>query len=130
MPQVNVKTMIIFGSGFSVGLGLPTTEDIENIIKILLDLDQPSNKPTKIKARLERLKKNKSIKFDNTADEDFRNTLNLLFDGDGAKTAEEADKNYNNALNLYKETYRKKFPGSHEKEGALDLHLNYNCMRL
>lgn len=108
MPKVNEKTLLIVGAGFSVNLGMPTTYDIEKIIKVLLDLDiyesHRSYKPTTIDERLERL--NNSLtktKLDDIAKNDFKNTLNILFYGNGAETADEADGNYQKTVKSYKE---------------------------
>ena len=116
MPKVNEKTLLIVGAGFSVNLGMPTTYDIEKIIKVLLDLDlyesHRSYKPTTIDERLERL--NNSL------------TKTKLVDGNGAETADEADGNYQKTVKSYKEEYGKIIQGY--KAGALDLHLRFDCM--
>jgi len=52
------QTLFIFGSGFSASLGLLTTKEIDEAVKILLDVDiDDKDYPTPIKARIERLKK-------------------------------------------------------------------------
>ena len=135
MSRVKKKTLLIVGAGFSVNLGMPTTYNIEEIIKFLLDLDlyesHRSYKPTTIDERLERL--NNSLtktKLDDIAKNDFKNTLNILFDGNGAKTADEANVNYNKAFNSYKKQYSNIIGENNEnfQDGALDLHLRFDCM--
>ena len=69
-------------------------------------------------------------KLDDIAKNDFKNTLNILFDGNGAKTADEANVNYNKAFNSYKKQYSNIIGENNEnfQDGALDLHLRFDCM--
>ena len=75
------KTLFIFGAGFSVNLGLPTTSGLDNIVNILCE------KGTSIEERIEKIKRN--LKIDKTFKEDLKTTLIILLD-DNNKSEEEA----------------------------------------
>lgn len=113
--NTRADTLILFGSGFSVNLGLPTTAEINDAISILLDLDNEeyAEKPSSINERLKRIASKvlvNKIPLDQFAKEDFYNTLSLLFDGDGAKKEGEALEKRDKAWDNYVAQYRKYFP--------------------
>jgi len=116
------KTLIIVGAGMSKSLGLPTTSDIYNTLKILLD-EEHYKSPSRLRHRLARIKKTNVMLLDECAEKDFEMTLSMLFDGDGARNRTDADKCREQSLSEYCSLYQKYFPRANID--ALRLHLRY-----
>src|SRR5208337_4129686 len=115
------STLIIAGAGMSAHLGLPTTQKINNIIKILLDFDH-ENDPRPISERLNDI----AIEWpdiDNYAQNDFEVTLSVLFDGNGARTINAAYDSMEKAKNKYIKEFNKYLPKANE--AVLSHHLSY-----
>jgi hypothetical protein len=125
MSKINEKTTFVIGSGFSVNLGMLTTEGFNIIIKHLLDLDQENYSPTTLYERFKRYesKNPADIKFDKIAKDDLINTLTILLDGDGAKTAKEAEDKKGERLKEYFKTYTN-IIGTKANINALEFYFN------
>lgn len=94
--------------GCQKGLGLPTTQDIYEILSILLDEQGYKSNPSTIRQRLDHI--NSKIPLDKAARKDFEMTLSLLLDGDGARTEQAAEECRQRSLNEYCLLYHKYFP--------------------
>ena len=113
-------TLIITGAGMSKNLGLPTSKEIDDVIKILLDFEYPEA-PLPIHERIKAA--SEIISFDEIAESDFIFTLSMLFDGDGAKNNQGADDKREKALADYIEMYKSMVPNTNQS--ALKHHLIY-----
>jgi len=114
-------TLIIAGAGMSVKLGLLTTNQIDEIVQILLDSGNEEN-PTSIDSRLEFVREKRNS-FDHDACDDIKRTLTILLDGDGARTIAGAYDAKDVAVEKYIQEYSTVFPG--RKEAALRQYLSY-----
>ncbi len=112
-------TLIIVGAGMSARLGLPTTQKINDIIKILLDYEH-EEKPRLINLRLKEIENNWPKLLDQVAQDDLTTTLQILFDGDGARNNGLAYKSQQKGI----KEYVKKFCVADTKTATLQLHLS------
>jgi len=116
------KTLIIVGAGMSKSLGLPTTSDIYNTLKILLD-EENYKSPSSLRQRLARIKEANVMFLDECAEKDFVMALSMLFDGNGARTTRDANECCEQSLSEYCSLYQKYFPSANID--ALRHHLRY-----
>ncbi|MBI5204931.1 MAG: hypothetical protein HZA11_08445 [Nitrospirae bacterium] len=117
------KTLIIIGAGMSVNLGMPTTQDINRAIDLLLDVDN-KKAPTTIDMRLTKIADEiHRLKFTKEARKDFITTLSILLDGDGAKDIKTSYDTKRKALDDYKKLFKRHISGV--KIPSLEHHLEY-----
>ncbi len=102
MDKIDKKTLFIIGAGFSVPLGLPTTEVLNNIISVLCQ------KGRTIDERLKEIQTS-GIEFDDVFKKDIKNTLLFLLDDDN-KRESEARKQRKQAIDTFIEEYKKVYP--------------------
>lgn len=101
MDKIDKKILFIIGAGFSVPLGLPTTESLNEIVSILCQ------KGKTIEERIKEIQK--KFEFDNIFFEDIKNTLILLLDDDN-KSEEDARRQRKQVINTFIEKYKKAYP--------------------
>ncbi len=104
--QENV--LIITGVGMSKPLGLPSTNDILEVFRQLIDVEH-IDEPRRIKERISAINEN-VFKFDDIATEDFITTLAILHDGDGANNEKDASDTETQFRENYFCLFEKYFP--------------------
>jgi len=94
------RKFLIIGSGFSKGLGFPTTKNIESFISILC------RKDCSIDDRISEIEDNEILELDDIFKQDIKDTLIVLMDDGGKRGLKEIeqkrDKKINEYINCYK----------------------------
>ncbi|WP_457677773.1 hypothetical protein [Thermovibrio sp.] len=112
-----MKTLVFFGAGATASLNAPITWIQEQFFKSLIG-NEPIEKRIKkffkeVKPKLNARRKEEFI-------EDFKLTLQLLYDGDGKNSEEEASKIRENALNRIVNSISREFSLSKEERASLE----------
>ena len=94
------RKFLIIGSGFSKGLGFPTTKEIESFISILC------RKDCSIDDRISEIDK-KILKLDDIFKQDIKDTLIVLMDDDGMRGLKEIEQKRNKKINEYINGYKR-----------------------
>ncbi len=104
------RTLIIIGAGFSHGIGLPLTKEIDEFFKHLCGSG-------KIRERI----KNSSVSkyLDEESVKDFETTLSILLDGNGANTIHKAYLEREKRLNEYINRFTKEIGGNESINSTL-----------